>query len=233
MLDRSEDIQTTGQRHPFLVNWKVGFTSEGKILALRADLYANAGYSLDISGGVVDRALAHVENCLYIPNVKIRGRCCKTHTVSNTAFRGFGAPQARIHEPFDAMKLTCRVNSREWPWLSIMLKLSLTSLAWISITFVKFVCILIYNWRVFNYLIQINLYEEGEKTPYHQKVCSSYQRNFIKFNGKQVLDWHIPRLLADCRASSDYTRRRMEVDRYNEVNTQMDSILAASTQHSL
>lgn len=106
MLDRSEDIQTTGQRHPFLVKWKAGFTSEGRILALRADLFANAGYSLDISGGVVDRALAHVENCLYIPNVNVRGRCCKTNTVSNTAFRGFGAPQACIPKPSDVGKLT-------------------------------------------------------------------------------------------------------------------------------
>lgn len=96
MLDRSEDIQISGQRHPFLVNWKVGFTSEGKILALDADLYANAGYSRDVSGGVVDRALAQIENCLYIPNVDVRGRCCKTNTVSNTAFRGFGGPQVSM-----------------------------------------------------------------------------------------------------------------------------------------
>ncbi|KAG5646151.1 hypothetical protein DXG03_004204 [Asterophora parasitica] len=96
MLDRSEDMQTTGQRHPFLVNWKVGYTQQGKITALKAQLYANAGYSLDISGGVVDRALAHIENCFYIPNVDVRGRCCKTNTVSNTAFRGFGGPQGMI-----------------------------------------------------------------------------------------------------------------------------------------
>ena len=96
MLDRSEDIQISGQRHPFLVNWRVGFTYEGKILALDADLYANAGYSRDVSGGVVDRALAQIENCLYIPNVDVRGRLCKTNTVSNTAFRGFGGPQVSM-----------------------------------------------------------------------------------------------------------------------------------------
>lgn len=100
MLDRNEDIQTTGQRHPFLVNWKVGFNSQGKILALDANLYANAGYSLDISGGVMDRALAHIENCLYIPNVDVRGLLCKTNTVSNTAFRGFGGPQVSFVSPF-------------------------------------------------------------------------------------------------------------------------------------
>lgn len=93
MLDRSEDIQTSGQRHPFLVNWKVGFNSEGKISALQANLFSNGGYSLDISGGVMDRALSHIENCLFIPNVDVRGRICKTNTVSNTAYRGFGGPQ--------------------------------------------------------------------------------------------------------------------------------------------
>ena len=100
MLDRSEDIQTTGQRHPFLVNWRVGFTNQGKILALQANLFCNSGHSLDLSGGVMDRALAHVENCLYIPNVDVLGRLCKTNTVSNTAFRGFGAPQVRVSEMY-------------------------------------------------------------------------------------------------------------------------------------
>lgn len=42
----------------------------------------------------MDRCLTHLENCYEIPHVHIRGHVCKTHTHSNTAFRGFGAPQA-------------------------------------------------------------------------------------------------------------------------------------------
>lgn len=34
MLDRDEDMILTGQRHPFLGKWKVGFTKTGKIVAL-------------------------------------------------------------------------------------------------------------------------------------------------------------------------------------------------------
>ncbi|BGP19006.1 hypothetical protein JCM10213v2_007086 [Rhodosporidiobolus nylandii] len=95
-LDRDVDIKTSGQRHPFLVNWKVGFTKEGKITALDADFYANGGYSLDISGGVADRAIAHATNSYFVPNVDVRAKIAKTHTVSNTAYRGFGGPQGML-----------------------------------------------------------------------------------------------------------------------------------------
>ncbi|GJN88067.1 hypothetical protein Rhopal_001023-T1 [Rhodotorula paludigena] len=87
MLERHEDIKISGQRHPFRTDWTVGFTSEGKITALDAEFYANAGYSLDISGGVADRAIAHATNAYYVENVDVRAKLCKTNTVSNTAFR--------------------------------------------------------------------------------------------------------------------------------------------------
>jgi len=45
MLERHEDIKISGQRHPFRTDWKVGFTADGKLTALDADFYANAGYS--------------------------------------------------------------------------------------------------------------------------------------------------------------------------------------------
>lgn len=94
MLNRDEDMMTSGQRHPIQCRWKVGTTKEGKLLALSADVYDNAGYSHDMSGAVMDRCCTHLENCYEIPNVHIRGHVCKTNTHSNTAFRGFGGPQA-------------------------------------------------------------------------------------------------------------------------------------------
>jgi xanthine dehydrogenase/oxidase len=93
MLNRDEDIMTSGQRHPFLGRWKVGVSKEGKLLALDADVFANGGWSQDLSGAVVERALSHIDGVYKIPNVHVRGRICKTNTVSNTAFRGFGGPQ--------------------------------------------------------------------------------------------------------------------------------------------
>ncbi|EEH40664.2 aldehyde oxidoreductase [Paracoccidioides lutzii Pb01] len=93
MLNRDEDIVTSGQRHPFLCHWKVGVSKEGKLLALDADVYANAGHTLDLSAAVVDRCLSHIDGVYRIPNVHVRGHVCRTNTVSNTAFRGFGGPQ--------------------------------------------------------------------------------------------------------------------------------------------
>lgn len=93
MLNRDEDMLLSGQRHPFQVRWKVGVTSEGKLLALEADIYNNAGSSQDMSGAVMDRCMTHLDNSYECPNVFLRGHVCRTNIHSNTAFRGFGAPQ--------------------------------------------------------------------------------------------------------------------------------------------
>ncbi|KAL1637206.1 hypothetical protein SLS56_000865 [Neofusicoccum ribis] len=94
MLNRDEDMMTSGQRHPIQARWKVGTTKDGKLLAFDADVYDNAGYSQDMSGAVMDRCCTHIENCYEIPDVWIRGHVCRTNIHSNTAFRGFGGPQA-------------------------------------------------------------------------------------------------------------------------------------------
>jgi xanthine dehydrogenase/oxidase len=49
MLNRDEDIITSGQRHPFLGRWKVGVSKEGKLIALDADVFANGGWTQDLS----------------------------------------------------------------------------------------------------------------------------------------------------------------------------------------
>jgi xanthine dehydrogenase large subunit len=95
-LPRVTDMVVTGKRHGFLYDYAVGFDDEGRILALDATLAANAGYSLDMTAGVVSRALTHIDNCYYLPAVRAVGLACKTNTVSNTAFRGFGGPQGVV-----------------------------------------------------------------------------------------------------------------------------------------
>jgi xanthine dehydrogenase/oxidase len=84
---------TSGQRHPFLARWKVAVNNDGMMQALDADIVSNGGWSQDLSASVCDRALLHVDGVYLIPNIHVRGRIAKTNTVSNTAFRGFGAPQ--------------------------------------------------------------------------------------------------------------------------------------------
>ena len=52
MLDRNEDLLSSGGRHPFLGRYRVGFTSEGRVTALDLQLYGNGGISVDMSMGV-------------------------------------------------------------------------------------------------------------------------------------------------------------------------------------
>ncbi|RKO85396.1 Molybdopterin-binding domain of aldehyde dehydrogenase-domain-containing protein, partial [Blyttiomyces helicus] len=96
MLTREEDMVMTGMRHPYLGDYKVGFTDEGRLISLDLEIYANAGYSNDLSLPVLERACTHSDNTYKIPNVRVNGRLCKTNLATNTAFRGFGGPQGMM-----------------------------------------------------------------------------------------------------------------------------------------
>jgi len=95
-LDRHTDMTATGKRHNFKVLFTVGFAPTGKLLALDIKLLSNGGNVLDLSGPVMTRALTHLDNCYFIKSLKAVGYVCKTNTVSNTAFRGFGGPQGML-----------------------------------------------------------------------------------------------------------------------------------------
>ena len=95
-LRRDDDMVATGKRHDFLFKYEIGFDDTGRIESAVIDMAARSGNVADLSAGVVARALCHGSNAYYIPNVLFRGWPCKTNTVSNTAFRGFGGPQGMI-----------------------------------------------------------------------------------------------------------------------------------------
>ncbi|MGW6556089.1 xanthine dehydrogenase molybdopterin binding subunit [Streptomyces hydrogenans] len=95
-FNRTQDLTMSGKRHGFHATWKIGFDAEGRIQALDATLTADGGWSLDLSEPVLARALCHIDNTYWIPHVRVVGRIAKTHTVSNTAFRGFGGPQGML-----------------------------------------------------------------------------------------------------------------------------------------
>ena len=95
-LRRDDDMVATGKRHDFLFKYEIGFDERGRIESAVIDMAARSGNVADLSAGVVARALCHANNAYYIPNALFRGWPCKTNTVSNTAFRGFGGPQGMI-----------------------------------------------------------------------------------------------------------------------------------------
>ena len=68
-----------------------------------------------LSDAIVDRAMFHCDNAYYLANVAVEGLRCKTHTVSNTAFRGFGGPQGVItaEAMMDEIAYACRLDPLE------------------------------------------------------------------------------------------------------------------------
>ena len=95
-LDRDDDMMITGKRHDFYYDYDVGFDDEGRILAVRVEMIARAGFSADLSGPVATRALCHFDNAYFLSDADISALCARTNTQSNTAFRGFGGPQGAI-----------------------------------------------------------------------------------------------------------------------------------------
>jgi xanthine dehydrogenase large subunit len=106
--DRDDDMVATGKRHDFTVDYDVGFDDQGRLCGLKLDLASRCGNSADLSMAINDRAMFHSDNCYFIGDIEIVSHRFRTHTVSNTAFRGFGGPQGMlaIERVMDAVAMT-------------------------------------------------------------------------------------------------------------------------------
>ncbi len=94
VLNRNEDMTWTGKRHPYSSDFKLGLANDGTMIAWEVTYYQNGGAVSDLSTVILERTLFHSTNAYFIPNVKATGISCRTNLPPNTAFRGFGAPQA-------------------------------------------------------------------------------------------------------------------------------------------
>ncbi len=92
-LDRDVDMIMTGKRHDYVIDYDVGFDDDGLIRGVEFTFASRCGMSADLSGAVNDRTIFHCDNAYFLSDVSVVSHRCKTHTVSNTAFRGFGGPQ--------------------------------------------------------------------------------------------------------------------------------------------
>jgi xanthine dehydrogenase large subunit len=175
-LNRDQDMLWTGKRHPFVTRFDVGFSEDGRLLALEASLVSDGGFSTDLSRAILDRALFHIDNGYFIPHVALTGRVARTNLPSNTAFRGFGGPQG--------MAVIEEIISR-------------------------------YCERTGLDPVEVrtkNLYGAAPRhlTPYWQ----------------EVKDNRLPRMFEELLASSDYRRRRAEVDAFNAAHARAKRGLA-------
>ncbi|MBU2238586.1 MAG: molybdopterin-dependent oxidoreductase, partial [Gammaproteobacteria bacterium] len=109
-MPRQDDMVQTGKRHDFWNSYEVGFSDAGEILAAEYDMVGKCGCTADLSDGVVDRAMFHADNAYFLPNARISGYRGKTHTVSNTAFRGFGGPKGVLLAENVIEEIACAVG---------------------------------------------------------------------------------------------------------------------------
>lgn len=120
IYDKDTDMCVTGKRHPYLCRWRVGFEADGRIVGLECDFFSDGGAAADLSTSVMERTLLHADNAYFIEHAKFTGQVCRTNFPPNTAFRGFGGPQAvasteniiqRIAEYLKVDALDVRLNN--------------------------------------------------------------------------------------------------------------------------
>ena len=106
-LDRDDDMALTGKRHDFEIDWELGFDADGRVAGAAFAFASRCGFSADLSHAINDRAMFHADNAYALPAAEIVSHRTRTHTVSNTAFRGFGGPQGMmaIERALDAVAL--------------------------------------------------------------------------------------------------------------------------------
>lgn len=93
VITKDEDMMITGKRNPFENDYEVGFDGDGRITALKTNLFSDGGAYADLSTAIMERAMLHIDNAYYMPHILITGTVCRTNSASNTAFRGFGGPK--------------------------------------------------------------------------------------------------------------------------------------------
>jgi xanthine dehydrogenase molybdopterin binding subunit len=167
-LFRDDDQIMTGKRHRYLSKYEVGFDNEGKILAYKVELNADAGCATDLSMAILERATLHSDNAYFLPDVQIIGKAWRTNLPSNTAYRGFGGPQgiAVIETAIDRIARFLKKDAAEIRLLNF-------------------------------YKHEINCH-----TPYGQKV----ENNRLYTMYDKIV------------ASSDYFKRKKEIEKFNNEN---------------
>lgn len=91
--NREESIIESYKRHPYILNYKIGFKRDGKIKAIKIDLLADGGAYSSMSPFVTWRSVVQATGPYEIKNVHTDVRVVYTNNPYTGAMRGFGSPQ--------------------------------------------------------------------------------------------------------------------------------------------
>jgi len=90
---REDSILESYKRHPYVMNYKVGFKKDGKIKAMKIDILADGGAYASMSPFVTWRTVVQATGPYEIENVWTDVRAVYTNNPYTGAMRGFGSPQ--------------------------------------------------------------------------------------------------------------------------------------------
>ena len=96
---REESMLASAKRHPYIIDYKVGASAEGKLLALKSNIIGDTGAYASYGPAVLTRAAVHATGPYEVPNVYVDAHTGYTNNPQAGAMRGFGVPQmAFAHE---------------------------------------------------------------------------------------------------------------------------------------
>jgi CO/xanthine dehydrogenase Mo-binding subunit len=90
---REDSLNESYKRHPYFMNYKVGFNDDGKLVAMKIDIIADGGTYASLSPFVTWRTVVQATGPYEVPNVETNVRAVYTNNPYTGAFRGFGSPQ--------------------------------------------------------------------------------------------------------------------------------------------
>jgi selenium-dependent xanthine dehydrogenase len=96
VLTREQSTQHHVKRHAMTIDLTVGADAEGRLLALRSRIVADAGGYHTTSAKCVLRAACHSGGVYRIPNVDVESKAVYTNNPNAGAMRGFGSNQAQF-----------------------------------------------------------------------------------------------------------------------------------------
>ena len=90
---RQESLLARQKRHPMVMRYRTGVTSEGEIVAEDIRIIGNAGAYPLLSSRVLFASAVNSTGPYRVPNVRVESSAVFTNTVPTSAMRGFGAMQ--------------------------------------------------------------------------------------------------------------------------------------------
>ncbi len=96
---REESFISSTKRHPYIIEHTLGAGNDGRLVAAKVRILADAGAYTGFSPSVLSRSAVHAVGPYSVPNISVDAFLVYTNNINAGAMRGFGVPQtAFAHE---------------------------------------------------------------------------------------------------------------------------------------